>query len=67
MKHGEGLGEFALCGLAFDAHDSGDVDEPVEFAEPGKLVTCPDCKHVLDYVRENFRGYRYKPHLTRRR
>lgn len=57
-KHGEGHAEFSLCGLAFDAHESGDHDEPVVFAKPGQLVTCPECRQVLDRIRNEFKGYR---------
>lgn len=60
-KHAPGTGEFAVCGLAFDAHDSGHVDEPVVFAQPGQRVTCPACLQVIEYVRLNFRGCRYVP------
>lgn len=42
-----GSGEFAACGLAFDAHDSGDHDEPVIFAGAGEAVTCPECRRIV--------------------
>ena len=59
VVHGDGcLPEFTLCGLAFDAHISGDLEEPVEFAQIGDLVTCEDCREVLDHVRRNFKRYR---------
>lgn len=61
VRHAEGEQEHALCGLAFDAYDSGDEDQPVVFAEAGETVTCPDCRAAIDYVRSNFRGYRYVP------
>lgn len=57
--HAKGLasgGEFTLCGIAFDAHDSGDVDEPVVFAAPGQTVDCEDCRIVIDYVK-SFKRY----------
>jgi len=52
-----GGGEYSLCGLAFDAHDSGDEPEPVHFAVGGQLVTCRECRAMIDYVR-TFKGYR---------
>lgn len=55
--HADGGNEFTLCGLAFDAHDSGDHDEPVIMAAPGQLVNCVECRAVIDYVR-TFKGYR---------
>lgn len=56
--HGAGTGEFALCGLACDAFDSGDWHEPVAFALPGELVTCRECRAQLDHMRQAFRRYR---------
>lgn len=56
--HGEGHTEFTLCGLACDAHESGDHDEPVVSAKPGELVTCHECRQVLDRIRGEFKGYR---------
>lgn len=50
-------GEFTLCGIAFDAHDSGDADEPVVFANPGQAVDCEDCRRIIDYVK-SFKRYR---------
>ncbi|WP_152546267.1 hypothetical protein [Bordetella bronchiseptica] len=41
--------ERTACGMAFDAFDSGDADEPVEFAQPGQVATCPECRAVVDY------------------
>lgn len=61
--------EHALCGLACDAFDTGDVDAPVVFAATGQQVTCEYCRHVLDYVRDRFQGYRYvadRPTLGRK-
>lgn len=52
-------GEFMLCGLAFDAFDSGDAEEPVRWTAPRQIVTCEQCRQVLDHVRSQFRGYRY--------
>lgn len=49
--------EFTLCGLAYDAYESGDEQEPVIFAAPGAVVTCKDCRAVINHCRA-FRGYR---------
>lgn len=61
IKHAEGTGEHSLCGMAFDAFESGDADEPIVFAGDGELVTCADCKSQIDHVRDSFKGYRYQP------
>lgn len=58
--HAPGRMEHALCGLSFDAHQSGDADEPVVFAMPGELVTCNLCRLEIDHVRETFRRYRVR-------
>lgn len=58
--HGRSLtsgGEFTLCGMAFDAHESGDADEPVVFAHQGQIITCPDCRTIINYVK-TFKHYR---------
>jgi hypothetical protein len=47
-------GERALCGLAFDAHQSGDHPEPVAFASIRQAVTCEACKAHIAHVRESF-------------
>jgi hypothetical protein len=60
VKHGRASGqggEFTLCGMAFDAFESGDADEPIVFALSGQPVTCDECKAVIDHVRQ-FKGYR---------
>jgi hypothetical protein len=60
--HGIGdQGEFMLCGLAFDAFESGDHHEPVKQAKKGQTITCPDCRRVLDVLRTSYgpRGYKY--------
>lgn len=46
--------EFSLCGLAFDAFESGDADEPVEFAKSGQKITCEECRDVIQKIRDNF-------------
>ena len=57
--HGCGRLEHSLCGLAFDAFETGDHEEPVVFAKRGEMVTCVSCRAELDHVREFFKGYRY--------
>ena len=61
QRHAPGQQEHSLCGLAPDAFESGDVDEPVVFAEAGEMVTCKDCRSAIDWARQNFRRYRYLP------
>lgn len=56
--HGRGLQEYSLCGLAFDAFDTGDHDDPIMFAESGETVTCEQCRRALDQFRASFKGYR---------
>ncbi|CAA2409827.1 hypothetical protein [Xanthomonas phage Suba] len=54
MKHGTDPGqgsEFTICGIAFDAHDSGDYDRTIEFAQPGEVITCPECRKVIAYFK----------------
>lgn len=53
--------EFTLCGMAPEAFETGDADEPVVIAEPGEAISCPTCCRTIDYVRRNFRAYRYRP------
>lgn len=46
-RHGA---EFSVCGLAYDAHESGDHEEPVVFAGEGETVTCIECRQtVIEY------------------
>lgn len=59
IRHAEGEQEHSLCGMAFDAYDSGDSDEEIIFAGDGETVTCPQCRAHLDYIRSHFRRYRY--------
>lgn len=47
----QGDGEFTVCGLAYDAYESGDHDEPVLFAGDGEPVTCLMCREVVTEVR----------------
>lgn len=57
--HAEGLVEHALCGMAFDAFQSGDADEPIKFAAAGQRVTCEACRRHIDFVRRAYKGYTY--------
>jgi len=52
--HADGPGEFALCGLAFDAFDSGDVPEKLVYAQAGEKVTCEICRQFISHVYEAF-------------
>lgn len=53
--------EFSLCGDAYDAPETEDDVEPFDFAYEGQTVTCVNCRHVIDTLREQFpRGYKYK-------
>lgn len=57
-RHARGRLEHSLCGLAMDAYESGDHEEPVVFATPGQLVTCSMCRLEIDHVRDSFKRYR---------
>lgn len=60
MRHAGGIiagGEYALCGLAFDAFESGDHDTPVIEAKPEQLVTCIECRKSIDHAK-SFINYR---------
>lgn len=60
--HAAGEQEHALCGMAFDAYETGDADAPIVFAEPGQKVTCEFCCRVVDFVQSHYdRLYRYFP------
>jgi hypothetical protein len=61
VLHGEGQQEHSLCGMAFDAFDSGDAEEPIIFAKSGEVVTCQECRAELDFVRRAYCRYRYEP------
>lgn len=58
-RHAPGTQEHTLCGMAFDAFDTGDCEEPIVFAEPGQLVTCAACQEQLDHAQKCFKRYRY--------
>lgn len=53
------IAEYTLCGMAFDAHESGDADEPIVMAKRGEIVTCEDCRGVIKYVKRSFKRNRY--------
>ena len=44
--------EYTMCGLAFDAHDSGDLEEEIVSAVDGEPVTCQECRRVVLEVRK---------------
>jgi hypothetical protein len=48
-----------LCGVSLDARETGDVDEPVMLAEPGRTVTCGQCVKVIKHVRQEIRRGSY--------
>lgn len=50
------LPEFTMCGIAFDAFMSGDVDEEIVFAKKGQIVDCEDCRRAIDHAKQ-FKGY----------
>jgi hypothetical protein len=61
MSHGAGhLAEYTLCGLAFDAHEAGDCDEPVEESASGETVSCPECRAVIVHVRSTFARFKVR-------
>lgn len=52
--HAHGPGEHALCGIAFDAFESGDLDEQEIYAEKGRPVTCAMCLQMIEHIHESF-------------
>ena len=55
IKHAHnpaGDGEYTMCGLAFDAFDSGDHHEPIIFDDDGEPVTCDECRRIVIEVRK---------------
>lgn len=57
ILHGLNAGqgeEFSLCGMSYDAFESGDADETIVFAEPGQKINCPDCLEFLTKTYERF-------------
>jgi len=57
--HAPGTVEHSLCGMAPEAFETGDSEEPIVFAGPDELVTCPTCRAAMDHIRRNFNRYRY--------
>jgi hypothetical protein len=53
--------EYTLCGTAFDGEDGMEL---LSFAEAGELVTCPDCRRVIDACRA-LKRYRLPPSDSR--
>lgn len=56
-KHAKGTNtgsEFTMCGMAFDAYESGDSEERIIFAKPKEVVTCQDCRDIIDDVKMTF-------------
>lgn len=53
-----GGGEFAVCGMAYDAYASGDAETDDTFAKarPGLHVTCPHCIDAINKLTQTFRG-----------
>jgi hypothetical protein len=49
--------EFTICGMAFDAFDSGHTDEQIVFAEPGQIVTCIECRREIAWCKR-YIGYK---------
>lgn len=46
------LAEYTICGLAFDAYESGDADCDVRFAAGSETVTCMDCRRAVIEARK---------------
>lgn len=44
-------GEFTVCGLSFDAHETGDADHPVVMAQSGQTVTCEACRKTIAFMK----------------
>jgi hypothetical protein len=51
VVHADDGNEYTVCGLAFDAYDSGDAAEPVVMAEEGQVYTCENCRRVIAWHR----------------
>jgi len=52
--HAHGPAEHSLCGIAFDAFDSGDLDEREVYAARGRPVTCAMCLQMIEHVYDGF-------------
>lgn len=44
--------EYSLCGDSWDAFDSGDAEEPFEFAEDGQTINCEECCKVIREIKK---------------
>lgn len=44
-------GEFTVCGMAFDAFESGDADAPIVFAGTRQFITCQECCEIIQQFR----------------
>lgn len=51
--------EFSLCGMSFDAFETGDSEAPIVFAKRTDYITCPNCIEYLDSVNARFKHLRY--------
>lgn len=52
-------GEFTICGMSYDAFETGDSDDPIVFAKVGQIVTCLNCRRNMDWILNNFKKYKY--------
>lgn len=43
--------EYTMCGLAFDAHGTGDAVDEIHLVNYNETVTCLDCRRVVLEVR----------------
>jgi len=41
------MAEYSLCGMAFDAYESGDAEEQIIFAQSGETITCTGCRKII--------------------
>lgn len=68
MKHAYNWNgcDVTLCSLANEAGDdslvTGETENP-QYANCGELVTCPDCRRVIDHVHKYFSASR--PYLVK--
>ena len=44
-------GEFTLCGLAAEGEALEGGDSPPIFACPGEIVTCDECRRIIEHCR----------------
>lgn len=58
IKHaasGDGV-DYTLCGIADDGENGDYVDAP-EYAGPGEVVSCEDCRRIIKHCKQ-FKGYK---------